>query len=169
MFLGLIELERGNKGREKDMVKLSAKKLNELEGKSLGQSAWLEVTQERINNFAEATEDRQWIHVDPEKAARSPLKSTVAHGFLLLSLLPFFLSQCEIFQTKFRFAVNYGLNRVRFTSPVHTGDRIRNQASLKKVEKKGLRKVMLTIENTVEIEGKEKPALVAEILVLFYL
>lgn len=151
------------------MSKLSYKNLKNLEGQSLGQSNWLEMTQERINNFAEATEDRQWIHVDPQKAARSPLKSTVAHGFLLLSLLSYFLAQCETFQAKFRFAVNYGLNRVRFIHPVCPGDRIRNQPILKAVEKKGLKKVMLTIENTVEIEGKEKPALVAEMLVLLYL
>ena len=151
------------------MSKLSFKSLKKLEGQEIGLSAWLEMTQERINTFAEATEDRQWIHIDQEKAARSPLRSTVAHGFLLLSLLFYFLAQCEIFQAKFRFAVNYGLNRVRFLHPVCPGDRIRNHAVLKSVEKKGLRKVLLAIENTVEIEGKDKPALVAELLVLLHL
>jgi acyl dehydratase len=138
-------------------------------GREVGLSDWLVVTQERIDAFAAATEDRQWIHVDPERAARSPLGGTVAHGFLLLALVPYFNLSNEVLQGRFRMAVNYGLDRVRFPHPVRTGSRIRNRAVLKKIEKRGFRKVLITIENTVEVEGAAKPAMVADVLGLIYL
>ena len=127
------------------------------------------MTQDRINAFAESTEDRQWIHVDLERAAKSRLGGTVAHGFLLLSLLVHFLQQLPLFRMKFKMAINYGLDRVRFINAVRPGARIRNRAVLKDIQKRGFRKVLLKIENTLEIEGEERPALVAELLVLFYL
>ncbi|NTU51329.1 MAG: MaoC family dehydratase [Candidatus Aminicenantes bacterium] len=138
-------------------------------GREVGLSDWLVVTQERIDAFAAATEDRQWIHVDPELAARSPLGGTVAHGFLLLALVTYFNLSNEVLQGRFRMAVNYGLDRVRFPHAVRTGSRIRNRAVLKKIEKRGFRKVLVTVENTIEVEGAAKPAMVADVLSLIYL
>jgi acyl dehydratase len=149
--------------------RLTPRKLKAYLGKELGTSAWLEMTQDRINAFAECTEDRQWIHVDLERAAKGPLHGTVAHGFLVLSLLAHFLEQLPLFQMRFKIAVNYGLERVRFISAVRPGARVRNRAVLKDIQKRGFRKVLLKIENTLEIEGEEKPALVAELLILIYL
>jgi acyl dehydratase len=149
--------------------RLSPRKLKALLGREVGLSDWFTVTQERIDAFAEATEDRQWIHVDPERAARGPLGGTVAHGFLLLSLVPFFNFENEIFSGRFRMAVNYGLDRVRFPHSVRAGSRVRNRAVLKRIEKRGFRKVLVAVENTMEIEGVDKPAMVAEVLALIYL
>ncbi len=151
------------------MSRLSLKELEERIGQEIGLSPWLEMTQDRINAFAECTEDRQWIHVDEEQARKSPLRSTVAHGYLLVSLLAHFNLQNEIFQQKFRMAINYGLDRVRFLHPVRPGDRIRSRSLLKRVEKRGLRKVLIAVENTLEVEGADKPALIAEALALIYL
>jgi len=148
--------------------RLTPRKLKSNLGKELGTSDWFVMTQDRINAFADSTEDKQWIHVDLERAAKSPLGGTVAHGFLLLSLIAHFLQQLPLFQMKFRMAVNYGLDRVRFISAVRPGARIRNRAVLKDIKKKGFRKVLLKIENTMEIEGEGKPALIAELLVLIY-
>lgn len=149
--------------------RMSPRNLKALVGREVGLSDWFVVTQERIDAFAAATEDRQWIHVDPERAARSPLGGTVAHGFLLLSLVPFFNSSNEVFTGRFRMAVNYGLDRVRFPQSVRAGARVRSRAVLKKIEKRGFRKVLVTIENTLEIEGADKPAMVADVLALIYL
>ena len=149
--------------------RLSPRKLKAMLGREVGLSDWFTVTQERIDAFAEATEDRQWIHVDPERAARGPLGGTVAHGFLLLSLVPFFNFENEIFSGRFRMAVNYGLDRVRFPRSVRAGSRVRNRAVLKRIEKRGFRKVLVAVENTIEIEGVDKPAMVAEVLALIYL
>jgi acyl dehydratase len=149
--------------------RLSLRRLKAMVGREIGLSDWFVVTQERIDAFAAATEDRQWIHVDPERAARSPLGGTVAHGFLLLALVTFFNSRNEVFAGRFRMAVNYGLDRVRFPLPVRAGSRIRNRAVLKKIEKRGFRKVLVTVENTIEVDGAAKPAMVADVLGLIYL
>ena len=149
--------------------RLNLRKLKAMVGREVGLSDWLVVTQERIDAFAAASGDRQWIHVDPERAARSPLGGTVAHGFLLLSLVPYFNFTNEVFSGRFRMAVNYGLDRVRFPHPVRAGSRVRNRALLKKIEKRGFRRVLVTVENTVEIEGLEKPAMVADVLALIFL
>jgi acyl dehydratase len=149
--------------------RLSPRKLKAMVGREVGLSGWFTVTQERIDAFAAATEDRQWIHVDPERAAQSPLGGTVAHGYLLLSLVPFFNLSNEVFTGRFRMAVNYGLDRVRFPHSVRAGSRVRNRAVLKKIEKRGFRKVLITVENTLEVEGADKPAMVAEALALIYL
>jgi len=149
--------------------RLTPRKLKAHLGQELGTSDWFVVTQDRINAFAECTEDKQWIHVDLERAAKSPLRGNVAHGFLILSLLAHFLQELPLFQMKFKMAVNYGLDRVRLISAVRPGARVRNRAVLKDIRKKGFRKVLLKIENTMEIEGEGKPALVAELLVLVYL
>lgn len=149
--------------------RLSPRRLKAMLGREVGLSDWLTITQERIDAFAAATEDRQWIHVDPDRAARGPLGGTVAHGFLLLSLVPFFNFSNEVFQGRFRMAVNYGLDRVRFPLAVRAGSRVRNRAVLKKIEKRGFRRVLVTVENTIEVEGEAKPAMVADVLALIFL
>jgi len=136
-------------------------------GKEAGVSDWLEVSQGRIDQFAEATEDRQWIHIDPERASRdSPYKTTIAHGFLTLSLLSV-LARHAIAVGGVRMGINYGLNRVRFVSPVSAGARIRGRFTLATVEEiKG--GVQTTWNVTVECEGSDKPCCVAEWLVRYY-
>ena len=136
-------------------------------GLEVAVSGWFEVTQERINQFAESTEDRQWIHVDPERAAReSPFKETIAHGFLTLSLLSE-LGKRAMSVGGVRMGLNYGLNRVRFVSPVPAGARIRGRFTLAAVEEiKGGVQAMWSV--TVEREGSEKPSCVAEWLVRYY-
>jgi acyl dehydratase len=133
-------------------------------GKEVGISDWLEVSQERIDQFAEASEDRQWIHIDRERAAReSSFKTTIAHGFLTLSLL----SALALSVGGVRMGINYGLNRVRFVSPVPAGARIRGRFTLATLEEiKG--GVQLTWNVTVEREGSDKPCCVAEWLVRYY-
>ncbi len=136
-------------------------------GEKLGTSAWLTIDQPMINAFAAATGDHQWIHVDPERAAREmPGGCTIAHGFLTLSLLP--RLGAGIWRVKHRSrGINYGANKVRFTAPVPVGSRIRLHQRLKAVEPiaGGVR---VTIEATIEIEGQPRPALVAETLSLIY-
>jgi acyl dehydratase len=131
-----------------------------LVGQEIAVSDWQTVTQERINLFAEATGDHQWIHVDVERAKSSPFKSTIAHGFLTLSLLPLFSQQC-IRMPSVRMGVNYGLNRVRFPSPVPAGSRVRGRFTLKEVEpiEGG---VQMTLTATLEREGGDKPVCIAE-------
>ena len=136
-------------------------------GKEVGISDWLEVSQERIDQFAEASEDRQWIHIDRERATReSPFKTTIAHGFLTLSLLSA-LARLAISVGGVRMGINYGLNRVRFVSPVPAGARIRGRFTLAHVEEiKG--GVQSTWSVTVEREGSDKPCCIAEWLVRYY-
>ncbi|MDX6278633.1 MAG: hypothetical protein QOJ72_2761 [Nocardioidaceae bacterium] len=133
-------------------------------GEELGVSEWLAITQDRIDMFAVATGDRQWIHVDPERAADGPFGATVAHGYLTLSMLPFLGAQVYAFAGDVA-RVNYGLNKVRFVAPVRVGSKIRNRVELLSVEEidKGQR---ATLQHTVEIKGSDKPACVAETVVL---
>ncbi|BBX03584.1 dehydratase [Mycolicibacterium moriokaense] len=135
------------------------------EGTQLGPSDWLEVTQERVNLFADATDDHQWIHVDPEKAASGPFGGTIAHGLLTLSLLPHFTHQLYTVNNV-AMAINYGYNKVRFITPVKVGAKIRARAEISKVDKLD-GGVQATMTLTVEIEGSEKPAAVAESIVRF--
>ncbi|BBC31549.1 putative enoyl-CoA hydratase 1 [Streptomyces graminofaciens] len=140
--------------------------LKKLEGSDLGTSEWIEVTQERINTFADATGDHQWIHVDPEKAAEGPFGAPIAHGYLTLSLfIPLFteLLDVEGVSTK----VNYGLNKVRFPSPVKVGSKIRLVGKLASVEDVP-GGVQITVDGTIEIEGAPKPAAVLQSLSRFY-
>ena len=140
--------------------------LKKLEGSDLGTSEWIEVTQERINTFADATGDHQWIHVDPEKAAEGPFGAPIAHGYLTLSLfIPLFteLLDVEGVSTK----VNYGLNKVRFPSPVKVGSKIRLVGKLASVEDVP-GGVQITVDGTIEIEGGAKPAAVLQSLSRFY-
>ena len=131
-------------------------------GQEVGVSAWVEIAQERIDQFARATEDFQWIHIDQERAKQSPFGTTIAHGFLTLSLLPK-LSDSAFELSDRKMGVNYGLNRLRFTSPVPAGSRVRGRFTLAKVEdiEGG---VQTTWNVVVEREGGEKPVLVAETL-----
>jgi len=142
-----------------------------LEGREVALTEWTEVSQERIDLFAEATEDRQWIHIDQDRAAcESPYGSTIAHGFLTLSMLSY-LSRDVLRVEGVRMRVNYGLNRVRFPSAVRAGSRIRGRFVLRTV--KGFASgtasgVDLTLHVTVELEASEKPCCVAEWIVRYY-
>ena len=142
------------------MKPASLRDLEKRVGEEVGVSPWVEVTQERIDTFAKAIDDFQWIHVDRARAKASPFGSTIAHGFLTLSLLSH-LSERTFGFTDRKMGVNYGLNRVRFTSPVPSGARVRARFTLAKYEplEGG---VQVTWNTVVEIEGKDKPALVAE-------
>jgi acyl dehydratase len=129
-------------------------------GAELGPSAWIEVTQERIDRFAEATGDFQWIHVDPERAAAGPFGGTIAHGYLTLSLIPVLAFEV-VPRTDARMQVNYGLNRVRFPAPVPSGSRVRATFRVDSVESFDWgRQVTMTV--TLEREGCDKPVCIAE-------
>ena len=134
-------------------------------GQDLGTTDWLEIDQDRINSFAIATGDEQWIHVDPERAAAGPFGGTIAHGYLTLSLVPFFTAQ--LFDVRdVQMAINYGLDRVRFLQPLRSGSRIRASGSISSAEAAG-RGVRIGVKITIEIDGEAKPALVADTIALF--
>jgi acyl dehydratase len=135
------------------------------QGSQLGPTDWLEVTQDRVNLFADATDDHQWIHVDPERAANGPFGGTIAHGLLTLSLLPHFTHQLYTVDN-IAMAINYGYNKVRFITPARVGSKIRARAEIAKVDQlEGA--VQATVTVTVEIDGSDKPAAVAESIVRF--
>ena len=141
--------------------------LQELVGLELGVSEWETLDQARIDRFAECTGDHQWIHVDVERArAESPLRATIAHGYLLLSLLAPMTFAILTRPLGVAQALNYGLDRVRFLSPVKVGSRVRNRIKLVSIEDKGNGRTLIATENTIEIEGEAKPALIAGALVL---
>jgi len=145
----------------------SLQQLKSMVGTEVAVSDWLEISQKRVNDFADATGDHQWIHIDPERAAReSPYRKTVAHGFLTLSLLAQF-AQSTIKFAKVRMGINYGFNRVRFTGPVAVGARVRARFKLKVVEdiQGG---VQTTWDVAMECEGETKPCMVAEWLTRRY-
>jgi len=138
--------------------------IRELEGRvgqEVGVSPWVEITQERIDTFAKAIDDFQWIHVDRERARTSPFGSTIAHGFLTLSLLSHLSERTFRFSER-KMGVNYGLNRVRFTSPVPSGSRVRARFTLQKFEKLADGGIQVTWNAVIEREGGDKPVLVAE-------
>ncbi len=137
-------------------------------GSETGVSDWLTIDQPRILAFAEATEDRQFIHVDPEAAARTPFGGTVAHGFLSLSMLSRMAAEAMLVPDNVKMAVNYGLDRVRFITPVRSGKRIRGRFTLDSVEEKTPGQLLLRHSVTVEIEGVDKPALTAQGLGLLF-
>jgi acyl dehydratase len=140
--------------------------LKKLAGSDLGTSEWIEVTQERIDTFADATGDHQWIHVDPVKAAAGPFGAPIAHGYLTLSLfIPLFTELLDVQGVTTK--VNYGLNKVRFPSPVKVGSRIRLVGKLAEVEEVP-GGVQITVDGTIEIEGGAKPAAVLQSLSRFY-
>ena len=137
-------------------------------GQEVGVSGWLTMDQQRIDEFAEATEDRQFIHIDPEAAARTPFGTTIAHGFLSLSMLSRMAAEAMLIPDSTKMAVNYGLDRVRFIAPVKGGKRIRGRFRLDSVEEKAPGQLLFRHTVTVEIEGEEKPALTAEWLGLLF-
>lgn len=145
------------------MPKTTINSMDELRqriGQEVAVSDWLTITQERIDKFADATDDHQWIHIDRERAAASPFGGTIAHGYLTLSLLPHLMANALAFPAS-KMSVNYGLNRVRFTSPVRAGKRVRARLSLAAIEPiEGGSQITWNV--VIELEGSEKPACVAE-------
>jgi acyl dehydratase len=135
------------------------------EGTQLGPTDWLEITQDRVNLFADATDDHQWIHVDPERAASGPFGGTIAHGLLTLSLVPHFTHQLYRVDNV-AMAINYGYNKVRFITPVRVGAKIRASAEITGVTQLD-GAIQATVATTVEIEGSDKPAALAESIVRF--
>jgi len=145
-------------------------KIMGLIGQEVGLSDWFEVDQERINKFAEATEDYQWIHVDKEKAEKGPFGTTIAHGYLTVSLISY-LSSCinlPLEGLNIQMAVNYGLNKVRLLNPVAVNSKIRTRVVLKDVVEKDPGRILMTYAHTIEIEGQDKPACVAENLGMLF-
>jgi acyl dehydratase len=136
-------------------------------GQEIGVSDWVTIDQERINQFADCTGDHQWIHVDVERAKReSPFGATIAHGYLTLSLLPMLQFSIGGIPSGVKQALNYGMDKLRFIAPVKAGARIRDHATLIAAEDKGGGRMLTTTRHTVEIEGEEKPALVADTLAM---
>jgi acyl dehydratase len=143
--------------------------LRTMEGQELGVSDWMVVDQARIDQFAECTGDRQWIHIDPERARRqSPFRTTIAHGYLTLSIIGCLSQEMGVIPENTQAAFNYGLDKVRFLAPVRVGSRVRLRVTLLSMEDKGPGQYLMTVANTIEIEGEEKPALTAETLAMFY-
>ncbi|MFJ3369406.1 MaoC family dehydratase [Pseudomonas sp. NPDC086251] len=143
-------------------------KLKDYVGKELGRSEWLTIDQERINLFAEATGDFQFIHVDPVKAAQTPFGSTIAHGFLSLSLIPKLMEDILILPEGAKMVVNYGLDSVRFIQPVKVNSRVRLKVDMNEVTEKKPGQWLLKATATLEIEGSDKPAYIAEPLSLCF-
>lgn len=137
-------------------------------GKELGRSAWLKIDQSRINLFAEATGDFQFIHIDPEKAAQTPFGSTIAHGFLTLSLMPKLMEDILVLPEGVKMVINYGLDSVRFIQPVKVDSQVRLKVDLTEVTEKKPGQWLLKATATLEIEGEDKPAYVAEPLSLCF-
>jgi acyl dehydratase len=137
-------------------------------GHEIGVSGWLTMDQQRIDEFAESTEDRQFIHIDPQAAAQTPFGTTIAHGFLSLSMLSRMAAEAMLVPDSTKMAVNYGLDRVRFIAPVKSGKRIRGRFRLDSIEEKAPGQLLFRHTVTVEIEGEEKPALTAEWLGLLF-
>ena len=141
--------------------------LAENKGREIGVSGWLTVDQHRIDEFADCTGDKQWIHVDVERARReSPFGGTIAHGYLTLSLAASLTIEAGVIPSDAAAALNYGLDKVRFIAPVKAGARVRNRIVLLAVEDKGAGRALITLQNTIEIEGEAKPALIAESLAM---
>ncbi len=136
-------------------------------GRELGVSSWLSIDQDRIDRFADCTDDKQWIHVDPERARReSPTRTTIAHGYLTLSLLARFMYELAVVPPDATTALNYGLDKVRFLAPVRVGARIRDRVDLLEAREKGPGRVLIRTHHTIEVEGEDKPALLAEALAM---
>lgn len=143
--------------------------LKQMVGQEVGVSPWVVVDQAMIQRFADCTGDRQWIHVDAERARReSPFRKTIAHGYLTLSLVGALIQQISAVPENTRAVLNYGLDKVRFLAPVITGARVRLRTKLLSIENKGPGQYLLKAQNTIEIEGGKKPALIAETLALLY-
>lgn len=151
------------------MKTMAPSAIKELVGQVVGTSPWVEVTQERINKFAEATGDFQFIHIDEEKAKLTPFGGTIAHGFLTLSLVPLLTQESDCPRPEgVKMGVNYGGNMTRFLAPVRSGKRVRGVFKLLELEEKRPGQWQQTMETTVEIEGEPKPALICEWISQFF-
>jgi acyl dehydratase len=146
---------------------VSIEKLKQMIDQDNGVSDWILIDQERVNRFANATDDHQWIHVDVESAQKGPFGGTIAHGFLILSLIPLFSSSGKYLPEGMKMALNYGLNKVRFIDPVPVGSRVRSRMVISAVEEKDPGRILMTTTHTIEIEGHDKPACIAELLAMF--
>ncbi len=146
---------------------LPIERFRELAGTRLEPSPWFEVDQDRIDAFAEATEDRQFLHVDPARAVAAGLGGTIAHGFLTLSLLPKLLEESMLLPRGLERAINYGIDRVRWIEPVPSGSRVRARGEVVEVTERRPGRFLVTVEVEVEIEGRQRPALAARTLGLF--
>lgn len=144
-------------------------KLKTMIGQDNGISDWILIDQAKVNLFADATDDHQWIHVDVENAKKGPFGGTIAHGFLILSLTPLFSSSGKYLPEGMKMVLNYGLNKVRFINPVPVGSRVRSKMIISGVEEKDGGRLLVTTTHTIEIEGQEKPACIAEALAMFML
>jgi acyl dehydratase len=147
-------------------TKLTLAELESSTDRDLGTSEWETIDQRQIDLFAEATHDHQWIHVDPEAATQGPFGTTVAHGYLTLSMLPYFVSQV-LNVTDVRMGINYGTEKIRFTAPVPVGSEVRLKATLRDSERRG-EGVLYRLGIEVEIKDSERPALVGEVLYLVF-
>jgi acyl dehydratase len=147
-------------------TKLTLEELEASTDRELGTSEWETIDQNQIDLFAEATHDHQWIHVDPELAAQGPFGTTVAHGYLTLSMLPYFVSQV-LNVTDVKMGINYGTEKIRFTAPVPVGSQVRLKATLRDSERRG-DGVLYRLGIEVEIKDADKPALVGEVLYLVF-
>ena len=152
------------------MASITAQDMKAKVGETIGTSEWILVDQDTINKFADATGDHQFIHIDEEKAKLTPFGGTIAHGFLTLSLLPVLMAKSDVPRIDgVKMGVNYGGNKVRFLAPVRSGKRVRGHFKLLELDEKRPGQWQQTIEMSVEIEGEEKPALLAEWITQFFL
>jgi acyl dehydratase len=152
------------------MAVVSKEELFALKGKDIGTSEWMLIDQDRVNKFAEATGDFQFIHVDPERAKLTPFGGPIAHGFLSLSLLPVLTAQADLPRLDgVKMGVNYGGNKTRFIAPVKVGKRVRGHFKMLDIEEKRPGQFQQTMEFSLEIEGEDKPALIAEWITQFFI
>ncbi|GAB5348565.1 MAG: MaoC family dehydratase [Pseudomonadota bacterium] len=148
---------------------MSPQDIAEKVGEQIGTSPWVEISQERINQFAEATGDHQFIHVNEEAAKMTPFGGTIAHGFLTLSMIPYLSAEADLPKPDgIKMAVNYGGNKTRFINPVKSGKKIRGHWKLLEMTEKRPGQWQQTVEITIEIEGEEKPALICEWMTMFF-
>jgi acyl dehydratase len=152
------------------MAEVTTQDLLDQVGKTIGSSEWILVDQAMIDQFAEATGDHQFIHVDPERAKQTPFGGTIAHGFLTLSLMPMMMAKSEYPRPSgVKMGVNYGLNKVRFLAPVRSGKKVRGHIKLLELDEKRPGQWQQTVEISIEIEGEEKPALLAEWITQYFI
>lgn len=147
---------------------MPVEEMKERVGEELGVTDWFQMDQDRINQFADCTLDHQWIHVDEEKAAQGPFGQTIAHGYLTISLLPHFSADHAVLPEGTLMAINYGMNKLRLVSPVKSNARIRDRIVLTDVVEKAGGRILVTTTHTIEIEGEEKPAMIADVLSMFF-
>ena len=147
---------------------IALKKVEGYIGKEIFLSEWTPITQDQINQFADSTMDHMWVHVDEEKAAKGPFGKTIAHGYLTLSLLPFFNYQVPMILEGMKFSINYGLDKVRFIKPVVSGAKLRDRIVLATMKERPGNRLLIKQNHTLEIEGQEKPACTAEALTMLF-